>query len=162
MLFPITSVRCPACVGTFRVHYPARGGGTHCPNCRTHLVLPAIEPPQPRQSGGITLGQLVAGAIVGVVALKTVQALFDEDFGDGEFPAWFRAELRDEHIAWNGHTCPDCGRRVRYRDLTVDHIVALRNGGRTSRANAAILCRRCNSRKNDRNSIFDYLAGRSA
>jgi len=49
---------------------------------------------------------------------------------------------------------------VAFEDLTVDHIVCLWNGGRTSRANAVVLCRWCNSSKGARNTFLDFLRGR--
>ncbi len=96
-----------------------------------------------------------------VVTYKALQAIFDEDFGRGEFPRGFRDEMRQQHIAQHGCRCPQCRRRVRYSDLTVDHIVSMKNGGRTSRANAEVLCRPCNSQKGARNNFIDHIRGRS-
>lgn len=102
------------------------------------------------------------GVVTGcVVVYKGLQAIFDEDFGGGEFPQAFREELRQQHIAQHGSRCPQCSKRVRYGDLTVDHIVSMKNGGRTSRANAEVLCRPCNSQKGARNNMIDHIRGRS-
>jgi 5-methylcytosine-specific restriction endonuclease McrA len=39
-------------------------------------------------------------------------------------------------------------------------VVAVANGGMTSRANARVLCFPCNSSKGARNTLLDYLFGR--
>lgn len=101
---------------------------------------------------------VLAGA---AAAIKGVQAMFDKDFPGTEFPKKFRAELIQEH--WNlwGGYCSECERSsLRKRDLTVDHIVPIRKGGRNSRANAQVICGSCNSRKGDRCSLLDRFAGR--
>jgi len=120
-------------------------------------------PSQPRPTPGLASfllkGAAVAGA--GILAYKGLQAILDEDFETTEFPAWFRRELIEDHIARYGSWCPWRGHWVHPEDLTVDHIVALVNGGRTSRANAQVLCGDCNSAKGARNSLFDFLRGRA-
>lgn len=102
----------------------------------------------------------VAAVALAVVLWKTLQAFTDEDFGDGEFPRRFRDELREEHIERHGSYCLGCDSAVAFEDLSVDHIVPMSRGGRTSRANAAVLCRRCNSRKGNSMSMLDLLRGR--
>ena len=97
---------------------------------------------------------------VAILLWKALQALSDEDFGDGEFPRRFRDEFREEHIERHGSYCPACDSTVPFENLSVDHIVPMSRGGRTSRANAAILCRRCNSRKGNSMSMLDLLRGR--
>ena len=94
-------------------------------------------------------------------AERLAQALFDEDFGTRHYPEWFRREKIDEHLASQGAYCGACDRRVRIADLTLDHIVPWAAGGLTSRHNARVICRRCNSSKQDRAGIFDYVRGRS-
>ncbi len=42
------------------------------------------------------------------------------------------------------HTCIYCGR---HKDLTLDHVMALANGGAHSEDNLVVACRSCNSRK---------------
>ncbi len=102
-------------------------------------------------------------AVGGAVATyKVGQAIFDEDFGTVEFPPWFRREKIKAHVAIHGWYCPKCKRSVRRGSLTVDHIVALRNGGHTSRLNAQVICGPCNSSKGARNVPLDYLRGRSS
>lgn len=125
-------------------------------------VAPALPAPNPWVTVGKVL--LVSAAVVGVSVLtyKVVQAAIDEDFGTGEFPGWFRREFIAQHVARHGCRCPCCGRKVPRDALTVDHIVALANGGRTSRANAAVLCLSCNSAKGARNTALDYVRGRAA
>ncbi len=43
--------------------------------------------------------------------------------------------------------CAYCGRRVSPHDLTMDHIVPLSRGGKTTRNNVAPACKECNNRK---------------
>lgn len=43
--------------------------------------------------------------------------------------------------------CEQCGAR---EDLTVDHIVPISKGGKSTYANTRLLCRPCNSRKGAR------------
>ena len=48
-------------------------------------------------------------------------------------------------------TCNYCGKNLQGADATVDHIVALANGGdATSLLNLTASCRTCNSRKRDK------------
>jgi 5-methylcytosine-specific restriction endonuclease McrA len=44
-------------------------------------------------------------------------------------------------------TCHYCGRQVDPRELTLDHIVPLVRGGRSTRGNCVPSCKECNSRK---------------
>jgi len=44
-------------------------------------------------------------------------------------------------------TCHYCGRRVGAAALTLDHIVPLARGGRSTRGNCVPACRECNSAK---------------
>ena len=137
------------------------------PNCgRWHPVGTALSSAldnDPERCGtpGDQVARLLRAAFFGVLAFKLLQATFDEDFGNGEFPGRFRHELIDHHVARHGHRCPECGSRVRRADLTVDHIVPLTGGGRTSRANAAVLCRWCNSSKGAAICLLDLVRGRS-
>ena len=112
------------------------------------------------QRGTPSVGQLVFGAIGVLVFMKAGQALSDEEFNSIEFPAGFRRRFIDAHVERRGTRCLACRRRVPRRRLTVDHIVALANGGRTSRANAQVRCRPCNSSKGARNTPVDYVRGR--
>ncbi len=43
--------------------------------------------------------------------------------------------------------CHYCRRRVPARELTMDHIVPLVRGGRTTRSNVVPCCKTCNDRK---------------
>ena len=43
--------------------------------------------------------------------------------------------------------CHYCGRPTPARDLTMDHIVPIARGGRTTRGNVAPCCKDCNNRK---------------
>lgn len=54
-------------------------------------------------------------------------------------------------IALHGARCMACGSSHR---LTLDHILPVSKGGRTTMENVQILCRRCNKAKGD--SIMDF------
>jgi hypothetical protein len=106
------------------------------------------------------LGKLLGGGVIAVAVYKSWQMATDEVFDSVEFPAWFREELIAEHIKVYGSYCPECGYRVTRSEFTVDHILALANGGLTSRRNARVICRSCNSSKGARNTLLDRLRGR--
>lgn len=57
-------------------------------------------------------------------------------------PAWTRSGL----MRRDGHTCAYCGGRGQ----TVDHLVPVSRGGRSSWLNTVAACGRCNGRKADR------------
>ncbi|MBI3031068.1 MAG: HNH endonuclease [Candidatus Rokubacteria bacterium] len=46
-----------------------------------------------------------------------------------------------------GGRCHYCGRQVGSRGLTMDHIVPLIRGGRSSRGNLVPACKECNNKK---------------
>ena len=43
--------------------------------------------------------------------------------------------------------CDYCGRRFSADELTMDHIVPIIRGGRTTKGNVATVCRECNHKK---------------
>jgi len=43
--------------------------------------------------------------------------------------------------------CHYCGRRVPPQELTMDHLVPIARGGRTSKGNVVPACKECNTRK---------------
>lgn len=45
--------------------------------------------------------------------------------------------------------CHYCGRQVAPKELTLDHIVPLARGGRSSRGNCVPACKECNNKKRD-------------
>lgn len=45
--------------------------------------------------------------------------------------------------------CHYCGGHFNSRDLTLDHIVPLVRGGRSTRGNCVPACKECNTRKRD-------------
>lgn len=60
----------------------------------------------------------------------------------------FSAEQR--RILWNNDSvkkCAGCKRALTWNDMTVDHIKSYSKGGKTSIANAQLMCRSCNSSK---------------
>ncbi|MDY0390597.1 HNH endonuclease [Desulfobulbus oligotrophicus] len=44
-------------------------------------------------------------------------------------------------------TCWYCHRRVGYHNLTMDHVIPLARGGRSTRDNLVPCCRECNTKK---------------
>jgi hypothetical protein len=106
---------------------------------------------------------LPAWAVFGAAGLgyKIYQALTDEIWPGTEFPEEFRKRIIDSHLAWWGNYCKGCCRwDVCKSDLSVDHIVPIRHGGKNSKHNAQVLCIACNSRKQDNYSMFDAFSGR--
>jgi 5-methylcytosine-specific restriction endonuclease McrA len=57
---------------------------------------------------------------------------------------------RDEIIARDGQSCYLCGKEVSIHDLTLDHVLALANGGSHTPDNIRIAHRSCNSKKGTR------------
>jgi 5-methylcytosine-specific restriction endonuclease McrA len=43
--------------------------------------------------------------------------------------------------------CHYCGRQVPARELTMDHIIPLARGGKTTKGNVVPCCKECNTRK---------------
>jgi 5-methylcytosine-specific restriction endonuclease McrA len=95
------------------------------------------------------------------IGYKVYQALVDEVWPGTEFPEDFRKEMIESYWWWNGGSCSECGRhRLSKADLTVDHIVPIRKGGKNSRQNAQVMCGSCNSKKGDTVTIWDEFWGR--
>lgn len=44
-------------------------------------------------------------------------------------------------------TCYYCGKKVGYADLTMDHVIPLVRGGRSTKDNLVPCCKECNTRK---------------
>ncbi len=61
-------------------------------------------------------------------------------------PAWTRRGLLER----DAYACAYCGKRYAGRDLTVDHVTPLSQGGRSTWGNTVTSCGRCNQRKADR------------
>ena len=93
--------------------------------------------------------------------IREVQSLFDEEFPGTEFPSEFRKRVIQDHWDSEGGYCPSCGRSsLRKMDLSVDHIVPIRHGGRNSSSNSQVLCGSCNSSKSDRYGLSEAILGR--
>jgi 5-methylcytosine-specific restriction enzyme A len=43
--------------------------------------------------------------------------------------------------------CHYCGRRFSVKELTMDHIVPISKGGRTTKGNVVVCCKECNTEK---------------
>lgn len=57
-------------------------------------------------------------------------------------------ELRQSIIKRDNYTCQKCGKYMPDEvGLHVDHIVAIKNGGKTVASNLQVLCDKCNYRK---------------
>lgn len=61
-------------------------------------------------------------------------------------PAWTRRGL----LARDRYTCAYCGKVCSPREATVDHVLPISRGGRSSWGNTVTACFRCNQRKADR------------
>ncbi len=44
-------------------------------------------------------------------------------------------------------TCHYCGRRVGFKNLTMDHVIPLSHGGRSNKGNLVPCCKECNTAK---------------
>jgi 5-methylcytosine-specific restriction protein A len=44
-------------------------------------------------------------------------------------------------------TCHYCGRRVGIKNLTMDHVIPLARGGRSTKGNLVPCCKKCNTAK---------------
>lgn len=54
--------------------------------------------------------------------------------------AWWRSQL-DRGV------CHFCGETFAKKDLTMDHLVPLSRGGKSTKGNVVVACRECNSKK---------------
>ncbi len=50
----------------------------------------------------------------------------------------------------DGFRCQYCGRRISYKNLTIDHVIPRSRGGRTEWTNVVSSCVPCNTKKGDR------------
>jgi len=72
--------------------------------------------------------------------------------GDSEIRAE-RARARELRKTrwWQQKTAPGlcyyCGRKTAFKDLTMDHLVPLARGGRSTRENLVPSCKKCNNKK---------------
>ncbi len=46
-------------------------------------------------------------------------------------------------------TCYYCGEKVGFKNLTMDHVIPLSRGGRSSKDNLVPCCKECNNKKNN-------------
>ncbi len=61
-------------------------------------------------------------------------------------PAWTRRGM----LARDSYTCAYCGKRCAESEATVDHVLPVSRGGRSSWGNTVTACWRCNQRKANR------------
>ena len=71
----------------------------------------------------------------------------EPDRGASERKRTVSRRLRDLVIARDGLKCCYCGKQLEPKDATVDHVIAVHNGGSDDLANLVMACRSCNSRK---------------
>ena len=57
-------------------------------------------------------------------------------------------EKKSVYAKCNG-TCAICGNPVKYKKMTIDHIVPLSKGGTNGMDNLQLACKRCNLMKSD-------------
>ena len=78
---------------------------------------------------------------------------FDFDGPDDALIRTERAKARDLRKTrwWQQKTasgkCHFCGEKVKFKDLTMDHLLPLSRGGRSTKDNIVPCCKSCNSRK---------------
>jgi 5-methylcytosine-specific restriction endonuclease McrA len=61
-------------------------------------------------------------------------------------PAWTRRGM----LARDNYICAYCGKRCAESEATVDHVLPVSRGGRSSWSNTVTACSRCNQRKANR------------
>jgi 5-methylcytosine-specific restriction endonuclease McrA len=77
-----------------------------------------------------------------------LESLLRPIFARKDEQRFFSPEQR--RIIWDSEQerrCSNCHKRLTFDDFTIDHIIAYAKGGKTDRKNAALMCRKCNSRK---------------
>lgn len=82
---------------------------------------------------------------------QILRALLESLFARKDAQRGFTSEQR--RIIWSSakeRTCQNCGCELTWDDFTIDHINPHSKGGRSELANAALMCRRCNSAKGNR------------
>lgn len=75
----------------------------------------------------------------------------------------YRKEGKDYLPQNNGwYTCVQCGKKLRWKDVDVDHIVPQSKGGRDNAYNLQVMCRHCNRSKGNKtdNTIRDWIRRR--
>ncbi len=78
---------------------------------------------------------------------------FDFDSPDDAFIRTERAKARDLRKSrwWQQKTasgkCYYCGQLVTFKELTMDHLIPLSRGGRSSKKNLVPCCKKCNTKK---------------
>lgn len=81
---------------------------------------------------------------------------------NGKGSKWIRPATRLAIYARDGFACVVCARGAEDVSLTLDHVVALDNGGTHAATNLVTMCFACNSRKQAKRvrSWFAYLRAR--
>ncbi len=78
---------------------------------------------------------------------------FDFDAPDDAEIRTERAKARDLRKTrwWQQKTasgkCYFCGKKVKFKDITMDHLVPLSRGGRSTKDNLVPCCKACNTKK---------------
>ena len=76
----------------------------------------------------------------------------EEDQGDLNIPAERRKARELKKTQWwlnriNNGTCHYCHKKVGRESLTIDHIIPVRRGGKSTKGNIVPACKECNSKK---------------
>jgi 5-methylcytosine-specific restriction protein A len=58
-----------------------------------------------------------------------------------------------------GTTCYYCSKAIKKLDVTMDHIVPIAAGGKSTRGNVVPACKDCNTKKKDRTAVDWQLEG---
>ena len=104
---------------------------------------------------GIALLSLLAVLVIGTLGLYLERSLaiptvlrlrYYVNVPRRNPPAWTRRGL----LARDHYTCEYCGKQCSAREATVDHVLPVSRGGRSSWGNTVTACFRCNQRKADR------------
>lgn len=79
---------------------------------------------------------------------QILRAILEPVFEKTDLKRLFTPEQR--RIIWNSTAekkCSECGKKLTWNDVTIDHVFPHSRGGRTSVKNAALMCRQHNSAK---------------
>jgi 5-methylcytosine-specific restriction endonuclease McrA len=89
---------------------------------------------------------LIASAAETLAVPQVLRLKFYAHVPQRHAPSWTRRGV----LARDEYACAYCGRHFALRDLTVDHVIPVAQGGLSTWGNTVAACARCNQRKADR------------
>lgn len=92
-----------------------------------------------------TLARMIDVAIQGRNRRKQQQRQ-----GQGSAPTEQSPAMRVRIIERDKATCYMCHRKLRFEEITLEHVIPRSRGGKTDESNLKVACESCNNRKGDR------------